>query len=72
MLVRRGVFRSVRLLQKAIGEYIETRDENAKPFGGTADADNILRRAAACALVPVPVPVAGLGICIIRPGSLAG
>jgi len=42
--IRRGVFRSVRSLEKAIREYIDTRNENAKPFSWTADADNILRR----------------------------
>ena len=42
--IRRGVFRSVRSLEKAIREYIDTRNENAKPFAWTADADTILRR----------------------------
>ena len=42
--IRRGVFRSVRSLEKAIREYIDARNENAQPFTWTADADNILRR----------------------------
>ena len=42
--IRRGVFRSVRSLEKAIRDYIDTRNEDAKPFAWTADADNILRR----------------------------
>ena len=42
--IRRGVFRSVQSLEKAIRDYIDTRNENAKPFAWTADADNILRR----------------------------
>jgi len=42
--IRRGVFRSVRSLEKAIRDYIDTRNENATPFAWTADADNILRR----------------------------
>lgn len=42
--IRRGVFRSVRSLEKAIREYIDVRNENATPFNWTADADNILRR----------------------------
>lgn len=42
--IRRGVFRSVRSLEKAIRDYIDTRNENATPFAWTADANNILRR----------------------------
>jgi len=42
--IRRGVFRSVRALERAIRDYIDTRNEDAKPFAWTADADNILRR----------------------------
>jgi len=42
--IRRGVFRSVRSLEKAIRDYIDTRNEDARPFAWTADADNILRR----------------------------
>jgi hypothetical protein len=42
--IRRGMFRSVRLLEEAIRAYIDTHNENAKPFNWTADADTILRR----------------------------
>jgi hypothetical protein len=42
--IHRGVFRSVHSLERAIPDYIDTRNENAKPFAWTADADNILRR----------------------------
>ena len=42
--IRRGAFRSVRSLERAIRDYIAARNENAGPFAWTADADNILRR----------------------------
>ncbi len=42
--IRRGVFRSVRSLEKAIRSYIDTHNEDARPFTWTADASNILRR----------------------------
>jgi len=42
--IRRGVFRSVGSLERAIRSYINTHNENAKPFNWTADADTILRR----------------------------
>jgi transposase len=42
--IRRGVFRSVPALQKAIMEYLENHNKNPKPFVWTADADRILSR----------------------------
>ena len=42
--IRRGVFRSVRSLENAIRESTDARDQNARPFNRTADADNIVRR----------------------------
>ena len=42
--IRRGVFRSVRSLEQAIRDYIDTHNDDAKPFAWTADADTILRR----------------------------
>ena len=44
--IRRGVFRSVAALRKAIMEYLEEHNKNPKPFVWTADADLILRRVA--------------------------
>jgi transposase len=40
--IRRGSFDSVRSLEKAIQEYLNTNNENPKPFVWTADADLIL------------------------------
>ena len=40
--IRRGVFRSVRELEAAIRDYIETHNENPKPFVWTKTADQIL------------------------------
>jgi transposase len=42
--IRRGVFRSVVALEKAILEYLAHHNENPKPFVWTADADLILNR----------------------------
>jgi len=40
--IRRGSFDGVRSLEKAIREYLEYHNQNAKPFVWTADADLIL------------------------------
>ena len=40
--IRRGVFRSVKELEAAIGEYIDVHNENPKPFVWTRTADQIL------------------------------
>lgn len=42
--IRRGVFRGVAALEKAIMEYLAAHHENPKPFVCTADADLILER----------------------------
>ena len=42
--IRRGVFKSLSSLEKAIHEYLVEHNKTAKPFVWTADADNILRR----------------------------
>ena len=42
--IRRGVFRSVAALEKAIMEYLAAHNEDPKPFVWTADADLILER----------------------------
>ena len=42
--IRRGVFRSVAALEKAIMEYLATHNENPRPFVWTANADLILDR----------------------------
>jgi transposase len=42
--IRRGVFRSVAALEKAILEYLAAHNENPKPFVWTAGADLILDR----------------------------
>jgi len=39
--IRRGVFKSVRQLEKAIHDYLEEHNENPKPFVWTATADEI-------------------------------
>jgi transposase len=44
--IRRGAFRSVRTLEKAILEYLDHHNQNSKPFKWTADADLILKRVA--------------------------
>jgi transposase len=42
--IRRGAFRSVAALEKAIMEYLAHHNEDPRPFVWTADADLILRR----------------------------
>jgi transposase len=42
--IRRGVFRTVKALEKAIAEYLADRNKNPKPFQWTATADLILKR----------------------------
>ncbi len=42
--IRRGAFRSVAALERAIREYLDHHNENPKPFFWTADADLILNR----------------------------
>ena len=42
--LRRGVFASVAALEKAALDYVDTRNEDAKPFVWTADASTILGR----------------------------
>ena len=42
--IRRGVFRSVAALEKAIMQYLDAHNENPKPFVWTAGADLILDR----------------------------
>ena len=42
--IRRGVFRSVAALEKAISEYLAAHNEDPRPFVWTADADLILDR----------------------------
>jgi transposase len=42
--IRRGVFRSVAALEKAITEYLAAHNEDPRPFVWTADADLILNR----------------------------
>jgi len=44
--LRRGVFTSVGALERAALSYIDSRNEDARPFAWTADADAILRRVA--------------------------
>lgn len=40
--IRRGVFRSVKQLEQAIHDYLDSHNENPSPFVWTADADLIL------------------------------
>lgn len=42
--IRRGVFRSIPQLEKAINDYVTGHNENPKPFTWTATADLILER----------------------------
>lgn len=42
--IRRGVFRSVKALEKAIEDYLVEHNETAKPFTWTATAELILKR----------------------------
>lgn len=44
--IRRGTFRSVRELERAIGDYLHTHNETPKPFIWTATADEIFRKIA--------------------------
>ncbi len=44
--IRRGVFKSVAALERAILEYLEEHNRDPKPFVWTADADTILERVA--------------------------
>lgn len=44
--LRRGVFTSVASLEKTALDYIDARNEDAKPFVWTADANTILGRVA--------------------------
>ena len=44
--IRRGVHPSVRRLEKAIYEYIESENENPKPFVWVKSADEILGKIA--------------------------
>ena len=44
--VRRGSHTAVRLLEKAMLDYLDQRNENPKPFVWTADADMILGKVA--------------------------
>ncbi len=46
--VRRGIFTSVKQLEKAIRDFIETHNENPKIFTWTKDADTILAKVAKC------------------------
>ena len=42
--IRRGAFRSVKALEKAIHDYLAHRNQNPKPFVWTANADSILKK----------------------------
>ena len=42
--LRRGVFRNVEELIKAIEDYIDQHNQNPKPFVWTAKADDILEK----------------------------
>lgn len=42
--LRRGVFRSVAALERTARAYLDARNDDAKPFVWTADADTILGR----------------------------
>ena len=44
--IRRGTFRSVRQLEKAINDYLDNHNQKAKPFVWTADADKTLNKVA--------------------------
>jgi transposase len=44
--IRRGAFRSVKALERAIQEYLDHHNKNPKPFVWTATADTILTRIA--------------------------
>ncbi len=42
--IRRGAFRSVPALERAIEEYLAEHNKNPRPFAWVADADSILDR----------------------------
>ena len=42
--IRRGAFKSVQALEKAIADYLAAHNANPKPFASVADADSILDR----------------------------
>lgn len=42
--IRRGTFRKLSELEKAIQDYLADHNQNCKPFVWTADADLILRK----------------------------
>ena len=42
--IRRGTFQSVRELERAILDYLETHNEDPRPFIWTASADEIFRK----------------------------
>ena len=44
--IRRGTFRSVHELKQAIGDYLQTHNEDPRPFIWTATADEIFRKIA--------------------------
>lgn len=46
--IRRGTFRSVPELVKAIGDYIRTRNKSPRPFSWTAPANEIIRKVRRC------------------------
>jgi transposase len=46
--VRRGIFRSVKALEKAIMDFIETHNEKPKIFTWTKDADTIIAKVSKC------------------------
>jgi hypothetical protein len=51
--VRRGSFRSVRELQRAIREYVTEHNRHARPFVWTASASKIIRKVRHCKQVLV-------------------
>jgi transposase len=44
--IRRGAFRSVRELERAIRDYLDNHNEDPEPFIWTATADEIFRKIA--------------------------
>ncbi len=46
--VRRGIFRSVKALEKAIMDFIESHNKNPKIFTWTKDADTIIAKVSKC------------------------
>ncbi len=47
-IIRRGTFRSVRELQRAIAAFVSEHNKNAKPFVWTKSAATILRKIKKC------------------------